>query len=54
MTESSNVDAAEIAHFNRIAQLWWDPHGKMGQLHAINDLRLRFVTDRLQVVRAAC
>ncbi|CAM5260082.1 bifunctional 2-polyprenyl-6-hydroxyphenol methylase/3-demethylubiquinol 3-O-methyltransferase UbiG [Rhodanobacter lindaniclasticus] len=48
MTESSNVDAAEIAHFNRIAQLWWDPHGKMGQLHAINDLRLRFVTDRLQ------
>ena len=47
MTESPNVDAAEIAHFNRIAQLWWDPHGKMGQLHAINGLRLRFITDRL-------
>jgi len=47
MTESPNVDAAEIAHFNRIAQLWWDPQGKMGQLHAINGLRLRFITDRL-------
>lgn len=47
MTESPNVDAAEIAHFNRIAQLWWNPQGKMGQLHAINSLRLGFVTDRL-------
>lgn len=43
---SSNVDAAEIAHFNRMAELWWDPNGKMGQLHAINDLRLKFITDR--------
>lgn len=49
MTQSPNVDAAEIAHFNRIAQLWWDPHGKMGQLHAINELRLRFITDRIGV-----
>lgn len=49
MTESKNVDAAEIAHFNRMAELWWDPNGKMGQLHAINDLRLRFITDRISV-----
>jgi len=52
MTESPNVDAAEIAHFNRVAELWWDPHGKMGQLHAINDLRLRFITDRITVTGA--
>ncbi len=45
---SSNVDAAEIAHFNRMAELWWDPKGKMGQLHAINDLRLDFITDRFK------
>jgi 2-polyprenyl-6-hydroxyphenyl methylase/3-demethylubiquinone-9 3-methyltransferase len=43
---SSNVDPAEIAHFNRMAELWWDPNGKMGQLHAINELRLQFITDR--------
>mgnify|MGYP002780537005 CR=1 FL=1 len=45
---SSNVDAAEIAHFDRMAELWWDPNGKMGQLHAINGLRLSFITDRFQ------
>lgn len=47
MHAAPNVDPAEIAHFNRMAELWWDPHGKMGQLHAINDLRLAFITDRI-------
>ena len=46
-SQSPNVDAAEIAHFDRMARLWWDPAGKMGQLHAINELRLRFITDRI-------
>lgn len=45
---SPNVDAAEIAHFDRMAELWWDPGGKMGQLHAINDLRLAFIIDRFE------
>ncbi|HET8898332.1 MAG TPA: bifunctional 2-polyprenyl-6-hydroxyphenol methylase/3-demethylubiquinol 3-O-methyltransferase UbiG [Rhodanobacteraceae bacterium] len=47
MNDAPNVDAAEIAHFNRMAALWWDPHGKMGQLHAINTLRLDFITGRI-------
>lgn len=47
MTKSSNVDAQEIAHFNRLAELWWDPAGKMGQLHSINPLRTRFIMDRI-------
>lgn len=51
MNASPNVDAAEIAHFNRMAELWWDPKGKMGQLHAINDLRLSFITDRIPMDR---
>ncbi len=51
MNASPNVDAAEIAHFNRMAELWWDPRGKMGQLHAINDLRLSFITDRIPMDR---
>ncbi|MCB1560486.1 MAG: bifunctional 2-polyprenyl-6-hydroxyphenol methylase/3-demethylubiquinol 3-O-methyltransferase UbiG [Xanthomonadales bacterium] len=46
MNANTNVDDAEIAHFDRIAELWWDPDGKMGQLHAINHLRLTFITDR--------
>jgi len=51
MTESPNVDAAEIAHFNRMAELWWDPQGKMGQLHAINGLRLDFIVSRIAAAR---
>jgi 2-polyprenyl-6-hydroxyphenyl methylase/3-demethylubiquinone-9 3-methyltransferase len=51
MTEASNVDPREIARFNRLAQLWWDPHGKMGQLHAINPLRTSFVLDRVTTPR---
>ncbi|TAN14017.1 MAG: bifunctional 2-polyprenyl-6-hydroxyphenol methylase/3-demethylubiquinol 3-O-methyltransferase UbiG [Burkholderiaceae bacterium] len=46
MSPSPNVDAAEIDHFNRLAELWWNPQGKMGQLHAINALRLAFIVDR--------
>ena len=34
-----------------MAELWWDPKGKMGQLHAINDLRLSFITDRIPMDR---
>lgn len=48
MSTPSNVDAAEIDHFDRLARLWWDPNGKMGQLHAINALRLAFITRRFR------
>lgn len=51
MTELPNVDTAEIAHFNRVAELWWNPRGKMGQLHAINDLRLDFIDSRIDAPR---
>lgn len=46
MSPSPNVDAAEIAHFDRLAELWWNPEGKMGQLHTINALRLAFIVER--------
>lgn len=48
MSALPNVDAAEIRHFDRLAELWWNPRGKMGQLHAINALRLAFITDRFE------
>lgn len=51
MTASPNVDAGEIAHFDRMAELWWNPHGKMGLLHAINGLRLEFITSRIAAPR---
>ncbi len=39
----SNIDAAEIAHFDRLAASWWDPRGEMGPLHALNPPRVRFI-----------
>lgn len=39
----SNVDTAEIGHFDRLAASWWDPKGEMGPLHALNPPRLRYI-----------
>lgn len=49
MTEFSNADTQEITKFDRVAQLWWDPEGKMGNLHAINPLRLKYIMDRVGI-----
>ena len=52
MHSFSNVDRQEIDKFDRVAQLWWDPTGKMGMLHVINPLRTRFVADHAQIRQA--
>lgn len=44
-----NVDLNEIAKFNALAQDWWDPHGSAKPLHAINPLRLKFITDQINL-----
>ena len=49
MSQPSNVDPREVDKFDRVAQMWWDPDGKMGMLHAINPLRSRFVFDHADV-----
>ncbi len=49
MNQPSNVDRQEIDKFNRVANLWWDPTGKMGMLHVINPLRSQFVFDHADV-----
>jgi 2-polyprenyl-6-hydroxyphenyl methylase/3-demethylubiquinone-9 3-methyltransferase len=40
---SSNVDAAEVAKFDAIAQRWWDPKGPSKPLHDLNPLRLEYI-----------
>jgi len=49
MNQPLNVDPEEIGKFDRISQLWWDPHGKMGMLHVINPLRARFIFDHAEI-----
>lgn len=46
MQPRHNVDAAEIAKFEALAQRWWDPQGEFKPLHDLNPLRLEFVATR--------
>lgn len=41
-----NVDAAEVAKFERLASRWWDPAGEFKPLHDINPLRLGWIEER--------
>ncbi|MGM0692111.1 MAG: bifunctional 2-polyprenyl-6-hydroxyphenol methylase/3-demethylubiquinol 3-O-methyltransferase UbiG [Pseudomonadota bacterium] len=44
--EAENVDQAEIAKFEALAERWWDPEGEFKPLHDINPLRLDFIDAR--------
>jgi 2-polyprenyl-6-hydroxyphenyl methylase / 3-demethylubiquinone-9 3-methyltransferase len=42
-TTQANVDPAEIAKFEAMAQSWWDPNGEFKPLHQLNPLRLNYI-----------
>jgi len=42
---SASVDPADVARFNRLGEMWWDKTGKMGILHDINPIRVKYVED---------
>lgn len=44
---SNNADAAEIAHFEALAETWWDPQGEMAPLHIINPVRANYIRRRV-------
>lgn len=52
MTEPSiqdNIDSAEIEKFESLAHRWWDRNGEFKPLHDINDVRLKYITDRTEI-----
>jgi 2-polyprenyl-6-hydroxyphenyl methylase / 3-demethylubiquinone-9 3-methyltransferase len=40
---AATVARDEIAHFDRIAQAWWDPDGDFRPLHQLNPVRVAYV-----------
>lgn len=40
-----NFDQAELDKFSALASRWWDPESEFRPLHAINPLRLGWITD---------
>ena len=47
-----NVDAAEIAKFESLAERWWDRDGEFRPLHEINPLRLGFIEKHCTIAQA--
>ena len=43
MTQTANIDPAEIKKFEDLASRWWDEHGEFKPLHEMNPLRLNFI-----------
>jgi 2-polyprenyl-6-hydroxyphenyl methylase/3-demethylubiquinone-9 3-methyltransferase len=41
------ADQAEIAKFDALAERWWDRHGPMRMLHAMNPSRTRWIMQRI-------
>ena len=46
-TSGGAAAPAEIARFDALAAQWWDPSGPMAPLHAMNPLRIGWITARL-------
>jgi 2-polyprenyl-6-hydroxyphenyl methylase/3-demethylubiquinone-9 3-methyltransferase len=49
MNQRNNADPAELARFDAVADDWWNPEGQFAPLHRINPLRVRYVTDQLDL-----
>ena len=45
--QASNVNPAEVARFEALANRWWDPDGESRPLHDLNPLRTTFVAERV-------
>lgn len=43
METNANVDPAELAKFEAMAERWWDPAGEFRPLHDLNPLRLDYI-----------
>jgi 2-polyprenyl-6-hydroxyphenyl methylase/3-demethylubiquinone-9 3-methyltransferase len=41
------VNPDEVEQFSRIAEEWWDPHGKFKPLHQINPARLGYLREQI-------
>ncbi|WFD43550.1 dolichyl-P-Man:Man5GlcNAc2-PP-dolichol alpha-1,3-mannosyltransferase [Malassezia psittaci] len=47
----SSIDPADIAHFSRLSEQWWDEEGEFKPLHKMNQVRIEFMRDKLEEIR---
>ena len=47
MTHDSTIDPREVEFYSRLADTWWDREGPFWPLHQLNELRSRYILDKL-------
>jgi len=47
VSSETTIDAAEAAHFGKLAKDWWDPKGSSAMLHKLNPVRLAYIRDQV-------
>ncbi|MEZ5557144.1 MAG: bifunctional 2-polyprenyl-6-hydroxyphenol methylase/3-demethylubiquinol 3-O-methyltransferase UbiG [Pseudomonadales bacterium] len=52
MSTQPNIDRAEIAKFEALANRWWDPEGDFRPLHDLNGVRLSYIRERCNLLDA--
>ena len=45
--KKTTINEEEIKKFSRIADEWWNPHGKFKPLHKFNPVRIKYIKDSL-------
>lgn len=49
MTAQSSARADELLKFNQLSDQWWDHDGAFAALHAINPLRIEFISQHIEL-----
>lgn len=47
MLQTSSIDPQEVAHYERLAETWWDPVGPFWPLHRLNELRVGYLREQV-------
>jgi 2-polyprenyl-6-hydroxyphenyl methylase/3-demethylubiquinone-9 3-methyltransferase len=47
MRQTSSIDPQEVAHYERLAETWWDPVGPFWPLHRLNELRVGYLREQI-------
>ena len=43
----NTIDKIEVEKFSKLAQDWWNPHGKFRPLHLFNPVRIKYIKEKL-------
>ena len=48
LINSPSVDAREVAHYQKLADAWWDPTGPFWPLHTLNNVRIEWIVRQIR------